>query len=295
MTLVYEDCYASNDGVRIHYAAAGDAAAPLVVMIHGFPDYWGTWRHLMEDLPTYRTAALDLRGYNLSDQPANLEAYRYPELVGDVAAVIAAEGRSSATVIGHDWGASIAWNVAFRRPELVDRLVILSTPHPAGMIRELMSNPEQQKNSEYARKFQQEGSENALTLERLTGWITDEEALPAYREAFARSSFAGMMNYYRANYPRGIGPEMKVPPVLPRVKGPLLILHGLQDTALAAAGHSGTWDCCDEDTTIVMFPHSGHFVQQDARELANRTIRDWLDARREPAQRRQFKTENPFL
>jgi pimeloyl-ACP methyl ester carboxylesterase len=202
--------------------------------------------------------------------------------VGDVAAVVTAEGQTKAIVVGHDWGAAVAWNTAFARPELVDKLVILSVPHPAGLTRELATNKAQQEGSNYARNFQKEGSEKALTAEGLAGWVKDAKARPGYIEAFKRSDFAAMMNYYRANYPRGAGADVQVPPpgAAPRVKVPTLVIHGMKDTALNAAGHAGTWDYVDADTTILMVPGAGHFVQHDAEALVNRTIRDWLVARR---------------
>ena len=274
------DKYATNNGVKIHYVLEGKG--PLVVLIHGFPDYWATWKPLMAELNRagYRTAALDTRGYNLSDKPQGVAAYAMPNLIGDVAAVITAEGEKNATIIGHDWGAAIAWQTTFARPDLVNRLVILSVPHPAGMAREMATNADQQKNSQYARNFQQEGSEKNLTAEGLAGWVKDPAARPGYVEAFKRSDFAGMMNYYRANYPRGVGETAGPPLAPPRIKVPVLVIHGVKDTALNAAGHSGTWNHVDADTTIVMFPAAAHFVQHDAAAQVNRTIRDWLDARK---------------
>ncbi len=277
-----QDRTAVNGDVKIHYAVEGKG--PLVVLIHGFPDYWGTWTPLMAELNKagYRTAALDLRGYNLSDKPKGVEAYAMPNLVGDVAAVIAAEGQEDAIVVGHDWGAAIAWRVAFTRPELVRRLVIMSVPHPAGMGRELATNKAQQEGSNYARVFQQEGSEKALSAEALAGWVKDPARRAAQVEALKRSDFAAMMNYYRANYPRAGGAPAIAPPAAEpqRVKVPTLVIHGMKDTALNAAGHSGTWDYVDADTTLLMVPGAGHFVQHDAESLVNRTVRDWLDARR---------------
>lgn len=274
------DKYATNNGVKIHYVVEGKG--PLVVLIHGFPDYWATWKPLMAELNKagYRTAALDTRGYNLSDKPQGEAAYAMPNLIGDVAAVIAAEGEKNATVVGHDWGAAIAWQTTFFRPDLVNKLVIMSVPHPAGMAREMAVNADQQKNSQYARNFQKEGSEKNLTAEGLAGWVRDPAAKPGYVEAFKRSDFAGMMNYYRANYPRGVGESAAPPPAPPRIKVPVLVIHGMKDTALNAAGHSGTWNHVDADTTVVMFPGAAHFVQHDAAAQVNRTIRDWLDARR---------------
>jgi pimeloyl-ACP methyl ester carboxylesterase len=276
-----QDKYAENNGVKIHYVV--DGKGPLVVMIHGFPDYWATWKPLMATLNKagYRTAALDTRGYNLSDKPKGVAAYAMPNLVGDVAAVIAAEGQKNAVVVGHDWGAAIAWNVEFSRPDLVNKLIIFSVPHPAGMARELATNKDQQANSQYARNFQKEGSENALTAERLAAMSNkDPKEAPGYLEAFKRSDFAAMMNYYRANYPRGVGDEVGPPQTFPKIKVPVLVIHGMKDTALNAAGHSGTWNYVDADTTIVMVPTAGHWVQHDAEALVDRTVKDWLDARR---------------
>lgn len=277
-----QDRYARNGAVKIHYVV--DGKGPLVVMVHGFPDYWATWKPLMAELNKagYRTAALDLRGYNLSDKPQGEAAYAMPNLVGDVAAVIAAEGAKDAIVIGHDWGAAISWQVAFNRPDLVNRLVIMSVPHPAGMARELATNPEQQKNSQYARNFQQPGFEKNLTAEGLAGWVKDPAEKAGYVEAFKRSDFTAMLNYYRANYPRTTGPEAQAQPEGPpqRVKVPLLVLHGMKDAALNAAGHAGVWNYADADSTVVMIPTAGHFLQHDAEAFVNRTVRSWLDQHR---------------
>jgi len=276
----FTDRYATNGGVKIHYVTAGKG--PLVVMLHGFPDYWATWRPLMTALaPAYCVAALDLRGYNLSDKPQGEAAYAMPNLIGDVAAVIAAEGQKDAIVVGHDWGAAIAWYVAINRPDLVRRLVIMSVPHPAGFVREMTSNKDQQTNSQYARDFQQPGFEKNLTAEGLAGWVKDPAARPGYVEAFKRSDFTAMLNYYRANYPRataGDGAAAAPPPLAP-VKAPVLVIHGMQDKALNAAGHAGTWDHVRADTTILMIPNADHFVQHDAEALVNRTIKDWLAQR----------------
>jgi pimeloyl-ACP methyl ester carboxylesterase len=277
-----QDRYAQNGAVKIHYVA--DGKGPLVVLLHGFPDYAGTWGPLTAALNKagYRTAALDLRGYNLSDKPAGVDAYAMPNLVGDVAAVIASEKATEAVVVGHDWGAAIAWQVAMTRPELVRRLVILSVPHPANFRREMATNADQQKNSQYARNFQQPGFEKNLTAEGLAGWQKDPVENAAYVAALKRSDFGAMLNYYRANYPRGTGAETTAPAGMnteARIKAPTLVIHGMKDTALNAAGHSGTWDHVEADTTVVMFPQAGHFVQWDAREQVNRTIVDWLKAR----------------
>jgi pimeloyl-ACP methyl ester carboxylesterase len=281
--LTPQDHYADNAGVKIHYMAEGKG--PLVVMIHGFPDYWATWKPLMATLSAagYRVAALDTRGYNLSDKPQGVAAYAMPNLIGDVGAVIKAEGQTNAIVVGHDWGAAIAWQTVLNRPDLVNKLIIMAVPHPAGMARELATNKDQQANSQYARNFQKDGSEKNLTAEGLAGWVKDPKEKPGYVEAFKRSDFAAMMNYYRANYPRitpGEPPPATPAATYPQIKVPVLVIHGMKDTALNAAGHSGTWNYVAADTTILMIPTASHFVQHDAEALVDRTIKDWLDERR---------------
>ncbi len=287
IALEVEDRYATNNGVKIHYVVTGADAGtrPLIVMIHGFPDFWYSWRDQMEALaPDYRVAAVDQRGYNLSDKPAGVEAYAMPNLVGDIAAVIAAEGVKNAIVVGHDWGGAVAWNIAMHRPELVSHLVILNLPHPNGIGREIATNPVQQKNSEYAFRFQQPDAHKALTAEGLAGWVQDADARAIYVEAFGRSSFEGMLNFYKANYPRPpkAGSEPPAPqPALPKVKMPVLQFHGLEDQALLPGALNNTWEWVEKDWTLVTVPGAGHFVQQDASELVSATLKSWLLQRTE--------------
>jgi pimeloyl-ACP methyl ester carboxylesterase len=273
-----EDHFANNAGVKIHYVT--DGSGPLVVMLHGFPGFWYSWSPLMNALKDkYRVVALDMRGYNLSDKPKGVDAYKFAALIGDVAAVIAAEGKKNAIVIGHDWGAAVAWQVALNRPDLVNHLIIMSVPHPAGFAREMASNADQQKNSQYARDFLQPGAEKMLTAEGLAQGVPDPGDRAKYVEAYRRSDFTAMLNYYRANYPRDTSASLSALPPLPRIAVPVLVIHGMKDQALNAAGHNGTWNWVDSDTTLLMIPSAGHFVQFEAAALVNRTVRDWLDAR----------------
>ncbi len=280
------DHYADSNSVKIHYVSTGKG--PLVVFIHGFPDFWYSWRHQMAGLQDrFRVVAMDQRGYNLSDKPAGAENYDITLLVGDVAAVIRDAGAASATVVGHDWGGAVAWQFAFAHPEMTDRLVILNLPHPRGLAREMATNPQQRANSGYARRFQQ-GSANdpdilfggPMTAENLAGWVTDEAARARYVEAFRRSDFTAMLNYYKRNYPplpkQGDAPVL---PDTPRLSMPVLMFHGLADTALNSDALSGTWNWLDGDLTLVTVPGAGHFVQQDAADLVTSTLRWWLLAR----------------
>ena len=275
----FTDHYATNGGVKIHYVTAGNPKGPMVLMIHGYPDFWYTWRHLMATLaPDYHVVAIDQRGYNLSDKPEGVANYDMKFLTGDVAAVVAAEGRKSTILAGHDWGAIVAWYTALNRPEIVDRLVILSVPHPTNLAKALRDDPIQQAHSEYARNFQKPGSESRITAQTASAWVKDEAAKPLYIEAFSRSNFASMMNFYRANYATEIGPKVVVPEFEP-LKIPVLIIHGLKDNALIAEDDNGVWRHINADTTMLMLPDVGHWIEQEAAPLANRTIKDWINAR----------------
>ncbi|HVS62414.1 MAG TPA: alpha/beta hydrolase [Thermoanaerobaculia bacterium] len=282
--------YADSDGVKIHYAEIG--SGPPVVFIHGFPDFWYSWRHQMEALAEagFRAVAIDQRGYNLSDKPEGVAAYAMPNLVGDVVAVIRSLGVEKATVVGHDWGGAVAWQVALNVPQVVDKLIILNLPHPNGMTRELATNPEQQKNSEYARSFQTKSASDPdvffgmpLQPQMMAGWVTDPEAKKHYVEAFEQTDLEATLNYYKANYPRPPYDEawkrIQESPG-PKVQMPVLQFHGLNDTALNAHGLNDTWEWLEKDLTLVTVPGAGHFVQQDAPELVSETMVWWLKMRK---------------
>jgi len=272
-----EHGYANSGGVKIHYARLGpkDGRAPLIVMIHGFPDFWYSWRDQMEALSAnYQVVAIDQRGYNLSDKPKGVENYDLRLLVGDVAAVVKHLGRDRAIIVGHDWGGIVAWTFAMTLPEMTEKLIILNLPHPKGLTRELAHNPQQQQNSQYARNFQKEDAAQKLTAEGLARWVKDEQAKAKYIEAFKRSDFEAMLNYYKRNYPREPYTEDTSPVV--KVKVPVLMIHGLNDTALLAGALNNTWEWLEKDLTLVTIPGAGHFVQQDASDLVTRTIKMWL-------------------
>jgi pimeloyl-ACP methyl ester carboxylesterase len=266
--------YADSNGVKIHYATLG--SGPLIVMIHGFPDFWYSFREQMGPLAAagFQVAAMDQRGYNLSDKPKGAENYDMKFLVGDVVAVIKSLGREKAIVAGHDWGGAVAWQVALNAPQVVDRLIIFNLPHPRGLNRELVNNPQQQANSQYARNFQMEDSHTRINPEGLARWVRDPAAREKYVEAFKRSDLEAMMNYYRRNYPRPPY-QLDESPVV-KVKMPVLMIHGLGDTALLAGALNNTWDWLDKDFTLVTIPGAGHFVQQDAADLVTKSVLMWL-------------------
>ncbi len=131
--------YAELGEVRLHYVEAGPLDGPPVVLLHGFPDFWYSWRHQIPPLAAagFRAIAPDMRGYNLSSKPADISAYEARRLAGDIRALIRERGLERACVAGHDWGAAVAWVLAMRHPETVERLAILNVPHPRRMLEAL--------------------------------------------------------------------------------------------------------------------------------------------------------------
>lgn len=265
--------FAINDGVRIHYAAAG--SGQLLVLLHGFPDHWLGWWKVMDTLRSgYRVVALDMRGYNLSDKPSDTAAYSIAKLVGDVHAVIRNEGEVNATIIGHDWGGFVAWHAAMDLPEIVNRLIVLNMPHPWAISRELATNADQRRASEYVRFFRQPTSQEQFPIERLSAWVKDPAYKTRHDEAMARSSLRGMLDYYRANWPVEPYVERSEPPN--RVKVPTLLVHGLADIYALPAGLNDVWSWIDNDVVIHTIANSGHFLQQDKPDRVASIITTWL-------------------
>lgn len=265
--------YVDSDGVKIHYVTGGEG--PLVVLIHGFPDYWYTWRHQIPVLAEhFQVVAIDQRGYNRSDQPRGVESYTIEKLIGDVSAIVSHFPQEKVVIVGHDWGGFVAWTFAMQYPDITDRLVILNLPHPRGLLRELANNPRQRENSAYARTFQQPGAELLLTPEILAAWVEDPEAKEKYVEAFGRSSIEGMLNYYRANYPRPPYEEEDLE--FPQVTCPVLMFHGLKDPYLLPGALDGTWNWVDNELTLITLPEAGHFVQHDAADIVTGRMVEWL-------------------
>lgn len=266
--------FAQSGDVRIHYVTKGEG--PLVVMIHGFPDYWYTWRNQMPTLAEkFQVVAIDQRGFNESDQPVGVENYTLDKLVGDVKCVIQHFKREQAIIVGHDWGGMVAWQFAMTHPEMTERLIILNLPHPNGLRRELANNPQQRENSAYARFFQTENAASMVTPEALVAWVKDPEARQKHLEAMQRSSMEGMLNYYKANYPRE--PYTAPTDDGPKVQCSVLMIHGLKDQALLPGALNDTWKWLEKDLTLVTIPDADHFVQHDAPEMVTKSILSWLN------------------
>ncbi|ROS01787.1 pimeloyl-ACP methyl ester carboxylesterase [Sinobacterium caligoides] len=268
-----EHHYTENEGVKLHYAAMGQG--PLVVFLHGWPDYWYSWIAQMNGLKKqYRVVALDTRGYNESDQPEAAEDYDLAVLAADVEVIIRAEGRESATIVGHDWGGAIAWYFAMTRPSLTDSLVVVNFPHPLGIAREVAKGEEQYNMLDYARSFTHPQSHLSLSTDLLLTIVDPNgEKESQYRAAFDRSSFNGMMNYYRQNLPK-ISKEFFQD--LDNVQVPVLQVHGLEDIALHPGGLDGTWQWLDNNYTLLTLPQTGHWSHHEEAETVNKAMKKWL-------------------
>ncbi len=266
--------YADSGGVKIHYATLGQG--PLIVMIHGYPDFWYSWRHQMAALSkNYQVVAIDQRGYNLSDKPKGKENYDVNLLIEDVRAVIKHLSRDHAVIVGHDWGGRVAWGFAMKYPEMTHRLIICNLPHPRGVARERAHNNEQKLNTAYAQRLKEPDSHKRLTAEGLAQRIKDPQVRERYIEAFRKSDFEAMTNYYRQNYPAPPYLEDTSPVV--KVKMPVLMFHGLEDRALMHPALNHTWEWLEKDLTLVTIPGAGHWVQDEAAELVSGMMKSWLE------------------
>lgn len=268
-----EHKFAFNADVRIHYAAVGKG--PLLVFVHGFPDYWlGWWRQMADLRSDYRVVAVDLRGYNLSDKPESLDAYAMKHVIADLREVIRQEGEASATLVGHDWGGLIAWHAAMEAPELVSRLVVVNMAHPWALARDLANSAAQRTASEYVRLFRNPLAQNQIPPERLSAWIKDANYKTRHVEAMKASSLGGMLNYYRAHWPTEPYEQIFHEP--PHVKAKTLVIYGMDDVFMLPASLSNTWSWVDNELTVLTLPGIGHFAQHDAPEAVSRAIRKWM-------------------
>ena len=269
--------FADSDGVKIHYASLGQG--PLVVMIHGFPDFWYSWRHQMNALSgDYRVVAIDQRGYNRSDKPKGQANYDLGLLVDDVKAVVEHLEAEQAVIVGHDWGGFVAWGFATKYPDMTDQLIICNLPHPRGLARERALSNEQKRNSAYARRFQQPGAHRMLSAQGLARRIQDPKVRLRYIEAFERSDFEAMLHYYKQNY--GEPPYLEDTSPVVKVKPPVLMFHGLNDQALMSGALNDTWKWLEKDLTLITIPGVGHWVQEEAAEQVSGMMKAWLQLQR---------------
>jgi len=277
-----ESTFVELDGVRLHVVVAGDPEGPLAVLLHGFPECWYAWRHQIGGLVArgYRVVAPDQRGYGLSDKPSGVASYSFDVLVEDVARLVRAFGRDRATVMGHDWGGAVAWKVAIDRPELVERLVIMNSPHPIAFKRVLTTDLEQLLRVWYMVLFQLPLLPEALLSfsPRFTASFffrknafqrdafTDDD-LDFLASNFAqRGALTTMVNWYRAAvwYPAA-RPDTVV------IDAPTLLLWAEDDVALGVGFTEGLGKWVPRMKRVLV-AKCGHFIQTEQPAAVNEAI-----------------------
>lgn len=274
--------YVQTNGVRLHYVSQGDG--PLLLLLHGFPEFWYSWRHQIAALSrTHRVVALDLRGYNDSDKPAAVADYRMDVLVQDTIGVVQSLGYDRCTLVGHDWGGAIAWHTAAAHPTAIQNLIVLNLPHPERMMQGLRT-PQQLLKSWYIFFFQvpwlpefliQLGDYRAIET-ALVGTSRDRQAfsqddLAAYRAAAAkRGAVSAMVNYYRGLLGSNLFNRQ-----WPMLEMPTLMIWGEDDPFLGKELTYGTEQYV-RDLKIRYIPQCSHWVQQERPELVNQYIQEFL-------------------
>lgn len=270
-----------TNGITLHTVLDGPEDGPVVLLLHGFPEFWYGWRRQIPALAAagFRVLAPDQRGYNLSDRPRALSAYSLDALANDALGLIDASGRERVYLVGHDWGAMVAWWVALIAPHRVQRLAILNVPHPAVMLDHITTDPAQMSRSLYAFFFQLPGLPELLmgtndwqplarTLREtsLPGTFSDAD-LKEYRRAWSRPrAMTTMLNWYRALVRR---PPAAAPS--PRVVVPTTILWGMRDFALRAVMAEESAALCD-DGELLAFPDNTHWLQHEAAAAVNEAL-----------------------
>jgi pimeloyl-ACP methyl ester carboxylesterase len=278
-----------TNGLRLHCVTAGEG--PLVVLLHGFPEFWYSWRHQIPALARagFRVVAPDLRGYNESDKPEGVEAYRITSVVDDVAGLVRAFGAERAAIVGHDWGGAAAYAFAMLRPELTDRLAVLNCPHPAPFSRALNDGDlEQLRKSWYMFFFQLLDAPEALLsahdfrflrvfayANARKGTFTPRD-LKRFVEAFSKpGALTAAVNWYRAMFRHGLPPAREYP----KIAAPALVIWGTRDHFLGTGLTRGMRRYFAGPFTLRYLPGVSHWVQQEAPARVNALLLRFLRER----------------
>ena len=274
-----------TNGIRLHVAQAGPKSGVPVLLLHGFPEFWYGWRKQIPALAAAgcRVIVPDQRGYNLSDKPQEIKSYRIEELRKDILGLIDALEYEKVTLVGHDWGALVAWMLAIKDPERLHRLGIINVPHPAVMWRFLRRDFEQMRRSLYALFFQLpwlpelsmrignwRGASLGMRRSGKRNAFTDED-MEKYKEAWSQpGALTAMLNWYRAvaRYQPDLTNDM-------RVKVRTLILWGVQDFTLSRRMARPSLDYCD-DGNLIFFPDATHWVQREEADEVNRRLLEFV-------------------
>jgi pimeloyl-ACP methyl ester carboxylesterase len=289
--------YADVNGVRLHYATVGKGK--LIMFVHGFPEFWYEWKNeLAEFGRDYMAVAPDMRGYNLSSKPTEVDQYQVKYMVEDLRALAEKLGHKKFILVAHDWGGAIAWAFAISHPDYLEKLVIINAPHPGVFARELRDNPAQQKASGYMLMFRGPQAEQTLSAnnyallvqvvlgEGLKTGVFTEEDKKAYIEAWSQpGALTGGLNYYRAarvGPPSGEGEKegmsfgVNAPSLV--VKVPTLVIWGEKDTALLTGNLEGL-DKFVPNLTIKRIPEGTHWVIHEKPALVDGYIREFIKSK----------------
>lgn len=274
-----------TNGIHLHVVEAGPEDGPLVLLLHGFPEFSYGWRKQIGPLAAagFRVLVPDQRGHGLSDKPRGLPAYNLDVLARDVIGLIDATGRDRAHIVGHDWGGAVGWWLGMKHAERLDRMALLNIPHPLVMQREIRKNPRQRKKSSYFFFFQLpwlpelalRRKSHAYLVEALLrtsrpGTFTYDD-LAVYRAAWARPrALTCMLNWYRAALQTR--PNL---PASPRITVPMLLIWGKKDRALLSEMAQPSIDLCDQGR-LVFLDEASHWVQHEEPEAVNRLLVEHL-------------------
>ena len=270
--------------INLHYVSQG--TGELMLMLHGFPEFWYSWRHQITKFSDRcRVVAPDLRGYNDSDKPQDLAAYDMSELIADVKGIVGGLGYDSCVLVAHDWGGAIAWNFAYTYPQMVQKLIVLNIPHPALFAKGLRT-PQQLLKSWYIFAFQipwlpeflfqlndYQAIKNAFVEMAIDKTAFPTEDLIAYRDAAAKpGALTAMINYYRQAFKSLFSTQQ---PQWDILQVPTLTIWGESDTALGKELTYGTEEYVS-DWRVRYIPNCSHWVQQEQPELVNQYIEEFL-------------------
>jgi len=283
--------YAQVGDVRLHYVECGNSDNKLVILLHGFPEFWYSWRRQLPVLGQhYHVIAPDLRGFNLSDKPRRIEDYRIESLVKDVLGLIRHFGKSQAAIVAHDWGAAVAWAVAQRHPEAISKLIALQVPLPAAWRANMTFA--QLRRSWYMFFFQlpriPEWWASAHDFERVEKMYRQTSVRPnafsdddieAYKQALQQpGALTSSINYYRANVFRSLlGGGVETPKDgRGRIRVPTLFIYGEQDVAVIPSTVRDLGRFIDAPYRELRIPDSGHWVQNEAVDEVNTALLAFL-------------------
>lgn len=284
-----------SNGMRLHYASAGERGKPLILFAHGFPEFWQAWEAQLREFGVDHFAvAPDLRGFNLSAQPAGVSAYKARHIIEDLQLLATHLGYRKFVLVAHDWGGAIAWNLAIALPDLLHKLIIVNAPHPWLFFRALTRDPAQAAASAYMNWLRAEGAGKTLAendFARMDGFFADRNgALPAWFAGAVRERYhacwarglRGGLNYYRAsplhpptaNEP---GPAaLELDPEDFRVRVPTRVIWGESDRALPATLLDGLDEWVD-DLVVERIAEGSHWLVHEQPERVNRLLRRFLD------------------